>query len=64
MGRDVEGVSRDGRGNLVLILVIVVLLPTFEGSINLTNVIFFTLLFTVVETMWDHYRQVHWRLFS
>ncbi len=51
-------------GNLSLILVIVVLLPTFVVSINLTNVIFFTLLFTVVVTMWDRYRQVHRRLFS
>ena len=49
-------------GNLSLILVIVILLPTFELSINLTNVIFFTLLFTVFVTTWDRYRQVHRRL--
>ncbi len=68
IGRGWEGMLREflvmAGGNLSLILVIVVLLPTFEVSINLTNVIFFTLLFTVVVTMWDRYRQVHRRLFS
>ncbi len=45
--------------NFALILLIAVLLPTFDGSINLVNAIFFTLLFTVIVTMFDHYRQVH-----
>jgi hypothetical protein len=68
IGRGWEGTLREflvmAGVNLGLILVIVVLLPTFEGSINLTNVIFFTLLFTVVVTMWDRYRQVHRRRFT
>ena len=50
--------------NFALILLIAVLLPTFEGSINLVNAIFFTLLFTVIVTMFDHYRQVHLRRFA
>ena len=45
--------------NFILILAIAFLLPTFDGSINLVNVIFFTLLFTVVMTMLDRFRQVH-----
>jgi hypothetical protein len=49
--------------NLGLLLVIVVLLPSYEGQINLTNVIFFTLLFTIVVTLWDRYRVVHRRRF-
>ena len=45
--------------NFVLILIIAILSPTFDGSINLVNVIFFTLLFTVVTTMLDRFRQQH-----
>ena len=45
--------------NFVLILMIAILLPTFDGSINLVNVIFFTLLFTVVTTMLDRFKQQH-----
>ncbi|MCH7625450.1 MAG: hypothetical protein IIC83_05965 [Chloroflexi bacterium] len=45
--------------NFVLILIIAILLPTFDGSINLVNVIFFTLLFTIVTTMLDRFRQQH-----
>ena len=43
----------------VLILIIAILLPTFDGSINLVNAIFFTLLFTVISTMLDRFRQQH-----
>jgi len=50
--------------NFGLILVIAVLLPTFEGSINLVNLIFFTILFTVVVTMLDRFRQAHLRRFA
>lgn len=42
--------------NFVLVLLIAILLPTFDGSINLVNAIFFTLLFTVVVTMFDRSR--------
>ena len=45
--------------NFVLILLIAIVFPTFDGSINLVNVIFFTLLFTVVMTMLDRFRQEH-----
>ena len=45
--------------NFVLILIIAILLPTFDGSINLVNVIFFTLLFTVVTTMLDRFKRQH-----
>lgn len=45
--------------NFVLILIIAILLPTFDGSINLVNAIFFTLLFTVISTMLDRFRQQH-----
>ncbi len=44
--------------NLVLIMMISFLLPSFDGSFNLVNVIFFTLLFTVVITMLDRHRQI------
>ncbi len=50
--------------NFALILLIAVLLPTFDGSINLVNAIFFTLLFTVIVTMFDHCRQVHLSRFA
>jgi hypothetical protein len=50
--------------NFVLILVIAILLPSYDGSINLVNVIFFTLLFTVIVTMIDSYRQVHLKRFA
>ncbi len=50
--------------NFVLILLIAILLPTFDGSINLINVIFFTLLFTVVTTMLDRFKQQHLARFA
>jgi hypothetical protein len=63
IGRGWEGTVREFlvmiAVNLGLVLVIVILLPSYEGQINLVNVIFFTLLFTIVVTLWDRYRVVH-----
>ena len=44
--------------NFMLILIIAFLLPSFDGSFNMVNVIFFTLLFTVVMTMLDRFREI------
>ncbi|MDP6452146.1 MAG: hypothetical protein QF898_02460 [SAR202 cluster bacterium] len=50
--------------NLFLILLISFLLPSYDGSFNFINVVFFTLLFTVVITMFDRYKQIYRQRFA
>ena len=45
--------------NFGLILVYALLLPNFDGSINLGNTLFFVLLLTLIVTLFDRYRQVY-----
>lgn len=45
--------------NLGMILTIDVLLPRFDGSINLANTLFFVLLLTLNVTLYDWYRQAY-----
>jgi hypothetical protein len=42
----------------ILILLSAVLLPTYDGSINLINGMFFALLLTLIVTMLDRYKQI------
>jgi hypothetical protein len=44
--------------NFVLILVTALLLPTYNGTINLVNGMFFALLLTLIVTMLDRYKQL------
>jgi hypothetical protein len=44
--------------NFGLILLSAVLLPRYDGSINLVNGLFFALLLTLIVTMLDRYRQI------
>lgn len=50
--------------NFVIIMMISFLLPSFDGSFNLVNIIFFTLPFTVVITMLDRHRQIRLQRFA
>jgi hypothetical protein len=45
--------------NFGLILVFVSIMPSFNGSINLENTLFFVMLLTLIVTLYDHYRQVY-----
>ena len=49
--------------NFSLIMMISFLLPSYDGSFNLVNVIFFALMFTVVITMFDRHRQIRLQRF-
>ena len=50
--------------NFGLALLYNFLLPRFEGSINLTNTLFFVLLLTVLVTLYDRYRVVYTMRFA
>ncbi len=45
--------------NLGLVLSIDYLLPRYNGSINLSNTLFFILLLTLIITLYDRYRRTH-----
>ena len=45
--------------NFGLVLIYSLLLPEFDGSINLGTSLFFVLLLTLLVTMFDRYRQVY-----
>jgi len=45
--------------NLGLVLFINYLLPRYNGSINLSNTLFFILLLTLIITLYDRYRRTH-----
>ena len=50
--------------NFGLVLLYAFLLPNFDGSINLTNALFFTLLLTLIVTLFDRYRVVYLERFA
>jgi hypothetical protein len=50
--------------NFGLVVVYALLLPNFDGSINLGNALFFALLLTLLVTMYDRYRLVYLARFS
>ncbi|MGW8318414.1 MAG: hypothetical protein ACWGPS_04150 [Candidatus Promineifilaceae bacterium] len=45
--------------NLGLVVLYSILLPNFDGDINLGNVLFFALLLTLIVTLFDRYREVY-----
>jgi hypothetical protein len=45
--------------NLALVLVYATLAPNFSGSIDLTNLVFFALLLSLMVTLFDRYRQIY-----
>jgi hypothetical protein len=50
--------------NLALLLGYALLRSLFGGSVSLTNVLFFTLLLSLLVTLYDRYRQVYLMRFS
>ena len=55
-GREFLGLSLVNTG---LIFLFSVLLPTWDGSINLWHALFFGLLLTLIVTLYDRYRPIH-----
>jgi hypothetical protein len=45
--------------NTVLILLYAALLPTDNGSIDVWQALFFSLLLTLIVTLYDRYRPIH-----
>jgi MFS family permease len=45
--------------NLVIGLIYVVLLPTFDGEIRWRDLLFFTFLLTLLVTLYDRYRPIY-----
>ncbi len=50
--------------NFGLVLVYALLLPRFDGSFNLGNMLFFVLLLTLLVTLYDRYRPIHLERFA
>jgi len=50
--------------NFGLVLVYAFLLPSFDGSINLGNTLFFVLLLTLLVTLYDRYRPMNMERFA